>query len=110
MKVTGKLLKLLPVETGVSKLGKTWHKQSFIIGNKDFFQSPICFSVIGNTHDLSVLPSEETIQVDFELESTESNGKWYTNINVYTIIIFDSNDAVINTIIINKRPDFKFYL
>ncbi len=110
MKITGKLLKLLPYETGISKSGKEWKKQSFIIGNDDFFQAPICFNILGNIYDLSTLTIGVKMQVDFEIESNESNGKWYTNFKVYTLIIFDSNNTIINTIIVSKRPDFRFKL
>ena len=45
--VTGKLVKALDVESGTSKAGKEWKKQSFVIDTGAQFNPEVCFSLFG---------------------------------------------------------------
>lgn len=110
MEIEGKLIKILPIETGVTSSGNLWEKQSIIVDNNHFFESPICFSIFSTNIDFSILKIGTKVLVDFEIESKESNGKWYNNINVFTLKIFDEKNSIAETFIINKRPDFRFTL
>ncbi len=110
MEIKGKLLKILPIETGVSKTGNMWQKHTIVVGNDAFFGTPICFSMFGSKIDLSSLIPGNSVLVDFEIESNENNGKWYNNIKVYSLNIFDEKNTLTETITIDNRPDFRFVL
>lgn len=105
MEVTGKLTQILPLESGT-----TWKKQNIIIENDSYFNTPICFSIFGDKLENSVLTIGNKITVDFEIESKLTNEKWYTNFKIFKLIIFNEKDEVSNTIIISRRPDFRFTL
>ena len=45
--ITGKLVKALDEESGTSKAGKEWKKQSFVIDTGAQFNPEVCFSLFG---------------------------------------------------------------
>ena len=48
MEVTGKVLRKLELETGVSKAGKEWQKQSIVIDTGGEFNNEVCVSAFGD--------------------------------------------------------------
>ena len=85
--ITGKLVKALDVESGTSKAGKEWKKQSFIIDTGAQFNPEICFSLFGDDKIamlVGINPGQE-IEVSFNLSSREYNGKYYHNIDAWRI-------------------------
>jgi hypothetical protein len=86
MQVTGTLIQILKSETGVSKAGKDWRKQEFVIETNEQFPKKVCFTLFGDKSSLIDGFSEGTeIEVFFSLESRDFNGKWYHNINAWKI-------------------------
>ena len=47
LSIIGKLVKTLEIESGTSKAGKEWKKQSFIIDTGSQFNPEICFNLFG---------------------------------------------------------------
>ncbi len=84
MEVIGKLVKKLPLESGVSKSGKNWQKQSIVIDNGDEFNNLIAVSVFGDKIDkLNRLELGMDVSVMCNIYSREYNGKYYHNIDGY---------------------------
>lgn len=85
--VKGKLVKVLPLESGTSKAGKEWKKQGFVIDSGDQFNPEICFSLFGDDK-IAMLrnfgPGQE-IEVSFNVSSREFNGKYYHNLDAWRI-------------------------
>ena len=52
MKITGKLTKVLKKQTGVSKAGKEWQKQSFVLDTGADFNNEICIDCFGDKIEL----------------------------------------------------------
>ena len=48
MEVTGTVLRKLELETGTSKAGKEWQKQSMVIDTGGEFNNEICVSAFGD--------------------------------------------------------------
>lgn len=87
MSVKGRLIQVLPVQSGVSKAGNEWNKQEFVIETvEDQFPRKVCFTLFGDKVSLlnGIKPNEE-IEVAFNLESREFNGRWFTNVNAWRI-------------------------
>ena len=85
--ITGKLVKALDEESGTSKAGKEWKKQSFVIDTGAQFNPEICFSLFGEdkiTMLQGINPGEE-IEVSFNLSSREYNGRYYHNTDAWRI-------------------------
>ena len=96
MDVKGKVIQLLPVQSGVSKAGKDWSKQEFVIETEEQFPKKICFTLFGDKLSLlNGIAIGQEVEVFFNVESREFNGKWYHNINAWRInpVQETSNDA-----------------
>lgn len=84
MQLTAKLLTLIPLQTGKGKNGD-WKKQDFIVKTGDTYPKKICISVWGDKINPSVLVVGNELKIDFDVESREYNGGWYTDVKAWKI-------------------------
>jgi len=84
MEVKGKLVKILELETGVSKAGKEWKKQSILIDTGGDFNNEICVSAFGDKLE-QMLKLEVGMEVSVlcNVYSREYNGRYFHNIDGY---------------------------
>lgn len=86
LSVKGRVFQILKAETGVSKGGKEWSKREFVIETEEQFPRKVCFTLFGDkTSLINNLTVGETVDVSFNVESREYNGKWFHNINAWKI-------------------------
>jgi hypothetical protein len=86
LSVKGKIIQLLKAESGVSRAGKEWKKQEFILETDEQFPRKVCFTLFGDKVDLlDGLKAGTEVEVSFNLESREFNGRWFTNVNAWKI-------------------------
>jgi hypothetical protein len=90
MQLTAKLIQLLPVQTGTGKNGE-WKKQDIIVETEDQYPKKICVSIWGDKINESQLQVGKELKIDFDIESREYNGKWYTDIKAWKIEV-DANN------------------
>ena len=84
MEIIGKLVKVLDLESGVSKSGKGWQKQSVVIDNGDEFNNLIAVSAFGDKVDkLNRLELGMDVSILCNVYSREYQGKYYHNIDGY---------------------------
>ena len=84
MEITGKLVKILDLEEGTSKAGKSWRKQSVVIDNGDEFNNLIAVSAFGDKVDkLNRLELGMDVAILCNVYSREYQGKYYHNIDGY---------------------------
>lgn len=88
MKIEGKVIKVLPVESGMSNSGKEWKKMLFVIEYEDGNnKTSAAFSVMGDGVDKIIkLSPGMFVEVDFKMESREYNGKWYTDLKSWKVV------------------------
>jgi len=89
MQLTAKLTQLLPVQTGSGKNGE-WKKQDIIVETEGQFPKKICISIWGDKINESQLKIGNNLKIDFDIESREYNGKWYTDVKAWKIEIAGS--------------------
>ena len=86
MEVQGVLKQILPIESGESKSGKTWQKQTIIIETADAYPKQIAVEVsekaLSRLQDYS---EGMTITCSINIESREYNGKWFTSVRAWKI-------------------------
>lgn len=94
MEFKGKLTKKLEVESGTSKAGKDWKKQSIVINNGDPFNPEVCITFFGDEKIslLKGLKKDEHITVHANVSSREHEGKYYHQIDGWKI---DKEAAVV---------------
>ena len=85
LEIAGKLLQILPEQTGTGKNGQ-WNKQDFIIETQEQYPRKVCFSAWGDKASIvKNLRSGSMVSVSFNAESREFNGKWYTDLRAWKI-------------------------
>ena len=103
LSIKGKIVKKLEVESGVSKAGKDWKKQSFILNTNKEFNPEICFQVFGEEkiQMLTDYNEGDEIEVSFNLSSREYNDKYYHNIDAWRIekiIVNDEEEILLDNL------------
>jgi hypothetical protein len=84
MDIKGKVIQLLPAQTGAGKKGQ-WKKQDFIIETQSQYPKKVCLSLWGDKIDQYSLSAGDTVNVSVELESREYNGRWYTEARAWKV-------------------------
>jgi hypothetical protein len=85
MEITGKLMRKLDVESGVSKAGKEWRKQSIIVEQNTEYNKEVCISVFGEDKIKSINDLEvgQSVAILCNVYSREYKGRWYNQIDGY---------------------------
>jgi hypothetical protein len=84
MEVTGTVKSILPLETGTSKAGKEWQKQSIVIDTGNDFNNEVCVSAFGDkVGQMNKLEIGMEVSILCNVYSREYNGKYYHNIDGY---------------------------
>ncbi len=84
MELKGKVLQILPAQTGMGKKGQ-WKKQEFIVETQAQYPKKVCLSAWGDKIDQFNLTAGEIVNVSVDLESREYNGRWYTEARAWKI-------------------------
>lgn len=84
MQITAKLIQFLPVQTGIGKNGE-WKKQDMIVETSEQYPKKICITVWGDKIDGLLLQPSDDLKIDFDIESREYSGKWYTDIKAWKV-------------------------
>ncbi len=85
MEITGKLIQILPEETGEGRNGP-WKKQSFILETQDQYPKKVCITVWGDKIDLNSFAENSMVTASINIESREYNGRWYTDVKAWRIV------------------------
>lgn len=96
MNITGKLIHLLPLQTGMGKNGQ-WRKQNIILEIEGSYPKKLCVSIWGDKIDEKQLIIGNELDISVDLESREYNGKWYTEIRAWKIV--SKEEQITNSII-----------
>ena len=84
--ITGKFIKALPITEGDSQRGH-WIRGGFIIEHGDEFIRTVAFTTYGEDRVLMPegIPQNTMVQVGYQPESREFEGRWYTELRCFTI-------------------------
>ena len=87
LSIKGTLTRKLEIESGTSKAGNEWKKQSFILDTGNQYNPEVCFQLFGedkiellNQHDEGT-----KVEVSFNLSSREYNGRYFHNVDAWRI-------------------------
>ncbi len=84
MQLSGKLIQLLPLQNGEGKNGQ-WKKQDIILETEGTYPKKVCVAIWGDKADEKILQVGNTLKIDFDVESREYNGRWYTDVKAWKI-------------------------
>lgn len=83
MEITGKIISILPMQSGQGKNGE-WKKQEVIIETQDQYPKKVCLTALNKAAD-KLFTIGETSTFHVNPESREFNGRWYTSLNIWKI-------------------------
>ena len=89
MQMNAKLVQLLPAQTGQGKNGP-WKKQEIIVETEGQYPKKVCISIWGDKADERLLKPGTNLKIDFDVESREYNGRWYTDVKAWRVGPADS--------------------
>ena len=82
MNIIGKLVKKLERETGVSKAGKSFEKQSILVEQNVEYNKEVVITFLGDKiKSIRDIEVGSDVNVSVNLSSREFNGKYYHNID-----------------------------
>lgn len=84
MDINGKIIAILPLQSGQGRSGQ-WKKQEFVIQTSGQYPRSICFNLWGEKIDNFSLKLDQEVKVHFELESREYNNRWYTEAKAWKV-------------------------
>lgn len=85
MNISGKVVQVLPIQTGTSKAGNPWQKQEFILEQGGQYLRKVCISLFGD--NVAKIPQVgQDVMVSVDIDSREFNGRWYTEIKAWNIV------------------------
>ena len=90
MQLTAKLIQLLPLQTGTGKNGE-WKKQDIILETDGQYRKKVCASIWGDKINDQQLIVGNILTIDFDLESREYSGRWYTDVKAFKIEVVNQH-------------------
>src|SRR3954466_13084346 len=85
MDISGKIIQFLQLQSGQGKNG-TWKKQEFILETGDNYPKKVCIAVWGDKIDMGSFKTGDLVDVSFDVESREYNGRWYTDVKAWKMV------------------------
>lgn len=87
MELTGKIILVLPPQSGVSKQGNAWQKQEYVLETLSSYPDKVKFDLFGDLVDKYQMLVGDTVTLDISIESREYNGRWYTDVHAHHVIL-----------------------
>ena len=97
MQLTAKLIQLLPLQTGAGKNGE-WKKQDIIVETDGQYPKKVCISIWGDKINEQQLIVGNQLTIDFDVESREYSGRWYTDLKAWKIEVANPNTPPTNNL------------
>lgn len=92
MQLTAKLIQVLPLQSGTGKNGE-WRKQDIIVETEGQYPKKVCISMWGDKINESVLQINNLLDISFDVESREYNGRWYTDVRAWKVELAMANSG-----------------
>ena len=106
MEITGAIEKILTLESGTTKDGKGWQKQSFIVANNEGYDNKkqiFCFEIFGEekvTNFNKYNKVGDVVKVDFNISTNEWKERYFTSLQAWKV--FKSEQATTASAIVNE--------
>lgn len=86
MDIVGKIIQVLPEQSGTSKTGNPWKVQSYVLETQEQYPRKVCFEIFGEDRiKNNPCKIDDVVTVSFDIESREFNGRWYTSIRAWRV-------------------------
>lgn len=91
MQLIAKLIMVLPLQSGMGKNGE-WRKQDIVVETDGQYPKKVCVSMWGDKINEAVLQIGNLLDLSFDVESREYNGRWYTEVRAWKVELAGATD------------------
>ena len=84
--ITGKIIAVLPTRSGTSAKGTQWSSQTAVIETHEQYPKRVAFDVLGDKITEFNLQVGEEVNVSFDINAREFNGKWWNSVNAWKVV------------------------
>lgn len=81
--IEGRIIQVLPEESGVSQAGNSWRRVTAVLETADQYPRKVAFQMLNDR--IIPLQVNQSVRASINIDSREYNGKWYTNIQAYRV-------------------------
>ena len=107
MRIECKLVKIFDIESGISKAGKEWRKQSILVEQYTEYNKELVITYTNdNIKKLQGKNIGDNLSCSINLSSREYNGRWYHNITGWTCETANGN--IVEEMIEDTNDDLPF--
>lgn len=85
MEIKGKIIAVLPIKSGTSKLGKEWRSQEYVIETEGQYPKRCCFSVLGDNIKEFGIQMGEIMTIYIDIDAHEYQDRWYNSIKAFRV-------------------------
>ena len=91
MEIVGKIIAVLPEQSGIAKNGNPWKVQAYVLETTEQYPRKVHFEIFGEER-IKQYPCaiDQLVTVSFDIESREFNGRWYTSIRAWKVVQGDT--------------------
>jgi hypothetical protein len=93
MEVKGKIIQKLEPVSGTSKAGNAWSKQEYVLETHEAYPKKVFFDFFGDRANQFQFEVGDEVNLSFDIESREYNGRWFTSIRGWKAEKIDPNAA-----------------
>ena len=86
MEISGKIIEVLPLQSGIGKSGTEWKKQSYVIETQEQYPKKMCFGLWGAKIDELGIKEGHDLDVYFNLECRKWNNTYINDVSVYKVV------------------------
>ncbi len=88
MELTGRIIAVLPAQSGVSaRTGNNWMSQDYVIEVPGQFPRKCLFRIFGEDRIKQFnIQQGEDLTVQFDIDAHEFNGRWFNDIRAYNVV------------------------
>ena len=87
MEAQGKVIAILESRSGVSKAGREWMSQEYVIETPGQYPKRICFNLFGadRINEAHIQMGEDII-IEFDIDAREWQGRWFNELGAWGVI------------------------
>lgn len=91
MEIVGKIIAVLPEQSGIAKNGNPWKVQAYVLETTEQYPRKVHFEIFGEERiKQNPCAIDQLVTVSFDIESREFNGRWYTSIRAWKVVQGDT--------------------
>lgn len=86
MEISGKIIAVLPLQSGTGKSGKEWSKQEYVIKTADQYPKHCCFCVWNDKIETFGIAEGQDLDVSINIDAREWQGRWFNEVQAWKVV------------------------